>query len=107
MTDSTSTGPGSVTREPDDVDDLGEERRRQLLDAAAHFHSAACQLIGRPVDLDSGQELQKVLFEELGLPPTPGYTTDTSALYALRDEHPHLFVTYLLAYRAVSAATIG
>lgn len=106
MTDAISTDSGSIAREPDDIDGLGEEVPRYLPDVGAHFRSAAWRLIGRPADLDSGHELQTVLFEELGLPSTPGYTTDTSALFALREEHSHLFLMYLLAYRVVSAAAL-
>ncbi|MTE12094.1 DNA polymerase family A protein [Nocardia aurantiaca] len=91
---------GAVTG---NLDDLGAERRRQLLDTAAQFRAAACRTIGRPVDLDSESDLRTVLFDELGLPPTPGHATDTTALYVLRDEHPHSFLTYLLAYRAIRA----
>ncbi|MEU6587401.1 hypothetical protein [Nocardia sp. NPDC046763] len=86
-----------------DLDDLGAERHRHLLDTAAHFHAAACRVIGRLVDLDSETDLQAVLFDELDLPQTPDRATDTAALYALRDEHPHLFLTHLLAYRAIRA----
>lgn len=102
MTDLTSTDAGSATL---DFDDLDEERRWHLLDTAAQFRAAACRLIGRPVDLDSERDLRMVLFDELGLPPTRGYATDTAALYTLRDEHPHLFLTHLLAYRAIGAVS--
>ncbi|WP_433713413.1 hypothetical protein ACQP2U_03810 [Nocardia sp. CA-084685] len=80
------------------------ESREHLLDTADQFRAAAYDVIGRTVDLDSERELQVVLFDELGLPPTPGRATDTATLYALRDKKSHLFLTHLLAYRSIRAA---
>jgi len=105
MTDSIPAdhGPGML-----DLDQLNiiasAESRQHLLDTAEQFRTAACDVIGRRVDLDSEQELQAVLFDELGLPPRPGRATDTATLHALRDEHPHLFLTHLLAYRSFRSA---
>ncbi|MFJ9364115.1 hypothetical protein ACIRRA_06835 [Nocardia sp. NPDC101769] len=102
MTDLISIDAGPVTG---NLDDLNAERHQQLLDTAAQFRAAACRTIGRLVDLDSEPDLQTVLFDELGLPQSPDRATDTAALYALRDEHPHLFLTHLLAYRAIRAVS--
>jgi len=78
--------------------------RRDLLDRAEYHRNAAYDLIGKVVPLESQYHLQVVLFDELALPPTPGYATDTATLYALRDEHPHPFLDHLLMYRALRAA---
>ncbi|MFF2554838.1 hypothetical protein ACFVUS_27810 [Nocardia sp. NPDC058058] len=61
-------------------------------------------MIGREVDLYSERDLQQVLFDELGLPPTPDQATDTPSLRALGRTRPHPFLTHLLAYREACGA---
>ncbi len=50
------------------------------------------ELAGEEFNIDSPQQLSKVLFERLGLPPVKktktGYSTDASVLASLRDRHP-------------------
>lgn len=78
---------------------LSSLERHHLLQEAASHHRAACEAIGRDVDLYSEMELQPILFEELELPPTPDRRTDTESLSQLRG-HPTIpFVEHLLAYR--------
>jgi DNA polymerase I-like protein with 3'-5' exonuclease and polymerase domains len=81
------------------------ESRQELLETGERFRSAAYEVIGHSVDFNSEQDLQAVLFDELGLPPTPGHATDSATLYALRDEHPHPFLDHLLVYRAIRGIT--
>ncbi len=58
---------------------------------------------GEEFNVNSPQQLGKVLFDRLGLPPQKktktGYSTDAATLERLRGEHP--VVEHLLAYREV------
>jgi DNA polymerase-1 len=60
---------------------------------------AAYEVIGKHIDLGSDQELQMVLFDELGLPSTGGNSTDTAALESLYRQTGHPFLAHLLAHR--------
>jgi DNA polymerase-1 len=66
-----------------------------LVDVAARVSATeeAChQLLGRPFKVGSPAEVGRVLFEELGLPTgkktKTGWSTDSSVLEALADQHP-------------------
>lgn len=65
--------------------------------------AAAFAAIGREVNLASPKQLQDVLFNQLGLPPTrktkTGYTTDAKALEELALYNPHPFLQALLYFR--------
>ncbi|MEV6336214.1 hypothetical protein AB0M12_16005 [Nocardia vinacea] len=89
-----------------DIDNLEvlEAGWPDLLDRAEYHRNVAYELIGKIIPLESQRHLQMVLFDDLALPPTPGYATDTATLYALQDEHPHPFLDHLLMYRALRAA---
>jgi DNA polymerase-1 len=74
-----------------DLDVLTELRERftgRLADLEREIHDHA----GRAFNIASTPQLQQVLFEELGLPPTrrikTGFSTDASALADLVAEHP-------------------
>ena len=58
----------------------------------------------RPFNINSTQQLGKILFEELGLPTKTktktGYSTDASVLEALADEHA--IIAHLLEYRQLT-----
>lgn len=58
----------------------------------------------RPFNINSTQQLAKVLFEDLGLKTKTktktGYSTDASVLESLRDKHP--IVAYILEYRQLT-----
>ncbi len=76
-------------------------------DLAARVDEAREQIwayAGEEFNLDSPKQLQRVLFEELGLPKTKriktGYTTDANALAGLIDFHP--IIEPLLTYRELS-----
>jgi DNA polymerase-1 len=86
-----------------DVDvlvDLRSELSRRVEELAAEVHRHA----GREFNVGSSQQLQVVLFDELGLPRTrrtkTGYSTDAAALADLAVEHP--IVGAVLEWREVS-----
>lgn len=58
---------------------------------------------GEPINVNSTQQLRRVLFDELGLTPIKktktGASTDAETLHALRDDHP--IVDAILRYREV------
>ncbi len=62
------------------------------------------ELAGHSFNINSTQQLQKLLFEELGLPAKTrtkfGYSTDASVLESLRDRHP--VIGKILDYRQLS-----
>ena len=63
-----------------------------------------CGLAGSKFNLNSPQQLGKVLFEDLGLPPMKktktGYSTDAETLEELRGEHP--IIELILEYRQLT-----
>jgi DNA polymerase I len=85
---------------------------RSVLDAQAAASGAEIArleerllaLAGGPVNLNSGQQLAKVMFETLGLPPgkktKTGYSTDSEVLESLAESHE--FPRLLLEYRALT-----
>lgn len=75
---------------------LDLEVMQQIIDDIAGRVVAAeerChEILGRPFKVGSPKELQEILFEELGLPPSrkikTGYSTDASVLERLAEQHP-------------------
>ena len=81
-----------------------EKLQEEFVDRASAAQNMAWESIGdSSVNLGSPKQLQKVLFEDLGLPKTKrtktGYTTDAKALEELQANHPHQFLGSLLEYR--------
>ena len=87
------------------VDVAGLEALRRELNAEAERLRAevVADAGGEDFNVNSPQQLGKVLFDRLGLPPQKktktGYSTDAATLERLRGEHP--VVEHLLAYREV------
>ncbi|HVE91998.1 MAG TPA: DNA polymerase, partial [Actinomycetota bacterium] len=81
--------------------DLGS--RMETLEREIHSHA------GEVFNVGSTPQLQRILFEQLGLPKTKkiktGYSTDAAELAKLQGEHP--IVDALLAYREVSKLKSG
>lgn len=79
---------------------LSKELERQANEATKNIYEAA----GTEFNINSNQQLQKVLFEELNLPKTKktktGYSTDAQALEGLRGEH--IIIDYILNYRQLT-----
>ena len=86
--------------------DLGVlEEIGDRLDARMRDHEARIwQLAGEKFNINSNPQLQRILFEKLGLPKTKriktGYTTDAAALAQLAGTHP--IIEELLGYREVA-----
>jgi DNA polymerase-1 len=70
------------------LDELATELRATL----AELRSELVELAGEEFNLNSPRQLQKILFEKLGLKPvkrtSTGYSTDVDVLTRLSDEHP-------------------
>ena len=85
-----------------DVEGL-EALTRRLDDEAARLRAAVVADAGEEFNVNSPQQLAKVLFGRLGLPPQKrtktGFSTDAATLERLRGEHP--IVEHLLGYREV------
>ena len=86
-----------------DADGL-EALRRELNDDAERLRAlVVADAGGDEFNVNSPQQLGKVLFDRLGLPPQKrtktGYSTDAATLERLRGAHP--VVEHLLAYREV------
>ncbi len=86
------------------VDTAGlEALTRRLNEEATRLRTAVVSEAGEEFNVNSPQQLSKVLFERLGLPPQKktktGYSTDAATLERLRGEHP--IVEHLLGYREV------
>lgn len=75
----------------------------ELRNEAEKAQETAFSSIGREVNLASPKQLQDVLFNQLGLPPTKkiktGYTTDAKSLEELALYNPHPFLEALLYHR--------
>lgn len=69
-----------------------EELQRELQDRLAALERTIFEEVGEPFQINSPKQLQKVLFESLGLTPTrktkTGYSTDVDVLEQLALEHP-------------------
>jgi DNA polymerase-1 len=76
----------------------------ELAGELARLETEIYQLAGHGFNINSTQQLQKVLFEELGLKPKgktkTGFSTDASVLEGLREEHE--IIGKLLDYRHIS-----
>lgn len=86
-----------------DLPFLGEFSQ-QLNTEIALLESAIYALAGHGFNINSTQQLQKVLFEEIGLKTKSrtktGYSTDASVLESLREEHE--IIPKLLDYRQLT-----
>ena len=69
-----------------------EELQRELQDRLQALEHTIFEKVGEPFQINSPKQLQKVLFEALGLKPTrktkTGYSTDVDVLEQLALEHP-------------------
>ncbi|MFP6581477.1 MAG: DNA polymerase I [Candidatus Hydrogenedentota bacterium] len=69
-----------------------EELRTEIEQRLATLETEIHDLAGGPFQINSPKQLQKVLFEDLGLPPKKktktGYSTDVTVLEELALEHP-------------------
>lgn len=86
------------------VDDAVLAALETELDArVTHAAQGAFEAAGHELNLSSPKQLQTVLFDELGMPPTRrtkrGYTTDAEALAALYAKTSHPFLEHLLEHR--------
>lgn len=87
-----------------DTDDLSRQLA-QLDSDVAEIAQQAYVILGREVNLSSPKQLQAVLFDELGMPPTrtikTGQSTNAEALADLLEQTGHPFLDRLLAHRDV------
>lgn len=78
----------------------------ELSNEAEGIAQAAFEIIGQEVNLASPKQLQKVLFEDLGMQGTrtvkTGYSTNAEALAELLEQTGHPFLEKLLAHRDVT-----
>ena len=86
-----------------------EELDGELGERAAGLERTIQDLAGEPFNVNSTPQLQRVLFETLGLPKTrrikTGYSTDATELAKLTGAHP--IVDRLLEYREVAKLRSG
>jgi DNA polymerase-1 len=77
---------------------------RELTSDINRLESQIFALAGHPFNINSTQQLQKLLFEELGLSAKSktktGYSTDASVLESLKDEHP--IISNILDFRQLT-----
>ncbi len=75
----------------------------EFAEEAASLDTSIQDIAGHPFKVNSPTQLQKVLFEELGLTPSKkiksGFSTDATSLEAI--EHEHEIVPLILRYREV------
>jgi len=80
--------------------EMSQALSAMIADCEARLYDA----VGHQFNIGSPQQLSHVLFEELGLPKTRrtklGYTTDATALEALRGAHP--CIDLILEYRQLT-----
>jgi len=85
-------------------DDLREQIQQLDLDVR-EIAQKAYSIVGREVNLSSPKQLQALLFDELGMPPTrtikTGQSTNAEALADLLEQTGHPFLESLLAHRDV------
>lgn len=81
-----------------------EQFSKELTSELARLEKEIYEIANHPFNINSTQQLQKVLYEELGLKTKSktktGYSTDASALEALRSEHT--IISKILEYRQLS-----
>jgi DNA polymerase-1 len=89
-----------VRLDPAVLHELAERAKQELARLEGELHALA----GEPVNLNSGPQLAKVLFETLklarGRRTKTGFSTDQATLEALAEEHP--FPRLLLEWRALA-----
>jgi DNA polymerase-1 len=77
---------------------------KELTQALQELESDIFRLAGRPFNINSTQQLQQILFQELNLKPKgktkSGYSTDASVLEALKEEHE--IIGKLLEFRQLA-----
>ena len=83
--------------------DVLTEITNTFADEVASLDERIQQVAGHPFKVNSPQQLQAVLFDELGLTPTKkiksGYSTDASSLESIVDEHE--IVPLILRFREI------
>ena len=81
-----------------------EQMRKELNEKLASLEEEVWEEAGREFNLNSPQQMQEVLFEDLGLEPVrktkTGYSTDADTLRELSDEHP--VPSMILEHRSLS-----
>lgn len=82
------------------LNNLSAELEKHINDSVKEIYSFS----GEPFNINSPQQLQKILFEKLNLPSAKktktGYSTDAQTLDMLRDAHP--IIEHLINYRTIS-----
>ena len=82
------------------------EFRDELVQQVNQIASEAFEIIGQEINLSSPKQLQKVLFEDLGMQGTKavktGYSTNAEALASLYEQTEHPFLEKLLNHREVN-----
>jgi DNA polymerase-1 len=83
-----------------------DEFREELTDEVNAIAKEAFAIIGQEINLSSPKQLQKVLFEDLGMTGTKavktGYSTNAEALATLFEQTEHPFLEKLLSHREVN-----
>lgn len=83
-----------------------EEFRDELTTEVNAIAKDAFEIIGQEINLSSPKQLQKVLFEDLGMTGTKavktGYSTNAEALATLYEQTEHPFLEKLLSHREVN-----
>jgi len=86
-----------IALDRDKLEEFGQELEQKINSLEQQIYAAA----GSKFNINSPQQLGKILFDNLGLPPMKktktGYSTDAETLEELRGEHP--VIEMLLAYR--------
>src|SRR4029077_4548974 len=81
-----------------------QELQIQVARDADALEAELRELAGEPINLHSGPQLAKLLFQTLGLAPKrrtkTGWSTDQAVLEEIADRHP--FPAKLLEYRALA-----
>jgi DNA polymerase-1 len=88
------------------LEELNEDLGGKMTSLERKIHERAG---GEPFNVNSNLQLQKILFEQLGIPKTKkiktGYSTDHAELQKIRDAHP--IIEELLEYREVAKLKTG
>ncbi len=77
---------------------------RELQERLESLKESIYQAAGESFNINSPQQLSKILYDKLGLPPAKkiktGYATDIEALESIKDQHP--VVNMILEYRELT-----
>jgi DNA polymerase I len=89
------------------VDDKGLAKLIKQLDKEIESTAKSCyEIIGQEINLSSPKQLQKVLFEDLGMQGTSkvktGFSTNAEALTTLFEQTGHPFLEQLLKHREIT-----